>query len=406
MSSMTSAFSRYAPRRLPRKRATPTPLLLSLLLLALPLRPVSAASSSASNPPASTSSVSGNLSRVAALVSIFSVLPTPSTSSGNGTATATATAAWQTATSGAMASFENDEDTIVLPDDNRITYNCPKTSDIWQQATLTDNLEARTATGEGCYMEFTFQGDSVQIYGATGTDAGVFGCSVNTANWNATGWWNANAQANYFRPYQGSCSIQGLGFDTHTVQLVNTPYQPATVYFTGLRYTTNQTQTPWASYAWDGCCDAYNFPSNIPTTVTDAGTASATSAANATTSASGTSNEVISGFSNGTAAMIICGIAGVIIVAALLVGCMCCRRRPASGQNPRKTLQAALKGTDDDEEGSARPLRRRSSSSSHRRSHNNDDETTSETGTDTGTETETETSTDDTGDEKPRRRRK
>lgn len=42
---------------------------------------------------------------------------------------------------------------------------------------------------------------------------------------NVTGWWSAFGSANYFRPYAGSCTIYGLGYDQHTVQMVNSPWE-------------------------------------------------------------------------------------------------------------------------------------------------------------------------------------
>lgn len=46
---------------------------------------------------------------------------------------------------------------------------------------------------------------------------------IGTSLWNATGWWNAYGSGNHFQPYAGSCQMQGLGYDSHEIQLVNSP---------------------------------------------------------------------------------------------------------------------------------------------------------------------------------------
>jgi hypothetical protein len=112
---------------------------------------------------------------------------------------------------------------------------------------------------------------------------------VNSGSTNTTGWWNAYGSANFYRPYSGSCSIQGIGYDKHTIQLTNSPCtprsvfplrkapqlirdsrpadQPKKVYFTGLRMTTNQTQPIWETLKWEACCQKFTFPDGVATTV-------------------------------------------------------------------------------------------------------------------------------------------
>lgn len=46
---------------------------------------------------------------------------------------------------------------------------------------------------------------------------------MSASNRNFTGWWNAYGASNTYKPFQGSCAMQGLGWDDHTVQLVNSP---------------------------------------------------------------------------------------------------------------------------------------------------------------------------------------
>ncbi|PRQ78196.1 hypothetical protein AAT19DRAFT_9264 [Rhodotorula toruloides] len=247
----------------------------------------------------------------------------------NSTGTNPATAPWATKTSGGMAAFSDDLTTIVVHTDSSIEYGCPLAGDSWQQESLTDSLTAHTATGKGCYMKYTFTGDSVQVYGATGVQAGVFGCSIGTSLWNATGWWNAYGSGNHFQPYAGSCQMQGLGYDSHEIQLVNSPNEPKKLYFTGapavlvakpsrpsqpspslagLRFTTNKTQTVWETHSWSACCAGYTFPQGVGTIVSVA------------PSATGSSGSSVGGLSTGTFGFVIVGVAAAIILASVLVG--------------------------------------------------------------------------------------
>ncbi|TKA56011.1 hypothetical protein B0A53_01714 [Rhodotorula sp. CCFEE 5036] len=244
--------------------------------------------------------------------------------------TETATAAWATQTSGGMQQSSDKQDTIILHSDASLSYGCPKSGDKWEQESLTDSLTAHTATGAGCWMRYTFQGDSVQVYGASGLQAGVFGCSVNSGSTNTTGWWNAYGSANFYRPYSGSCSIQGIGYDKHTIQLTNSPYQPKKVYFTGLRMTTNQTQPIWETLKWEACCQKFTFPDGVATTV-------GASASTGTTNANG----LLTGLDGSTFSFIIAAIAAVVIAAAALIAVMCCKPRKT---NPSVNLQHILSG--------------------------------------------------------------
>ncbi|GAA6020042.1 hypothetical protein JCM10207_006767 [Rhodosporidiobolus poonsookiae] len=291
------------------------------------------------------------------------------TASGDATNTATATAEWATTTSGGMSSSTDENDTVILYSDSSITYTCPTKGDEWGEEDLSTSLRAKTATGAGCTMWYTFKGDSVQIYGTTSPDAGVFGCSVDLTDRNITGWWQAQSDGKTLdKPYQGSCIIQGIGYDTHTVQLVNSPSNPGKVYFTGLRYTTNSSQTLWQDLSWTGCCKEYTFPDGAATTV---------SAAAAATSSSSTS---IGGISGTGGIFFIVAVLVLLALGALIVGAMCCRKRPtaANGATPNP-LKAALadtssSGESDDEK---KPLRkrhsRRSTTSSSSSSGSEDD---------------------------------
>ncbi|POY73372.1 hypothetical protein BMF94_3709 [Rhodotorula taiwanensis] len=95
----------------------------------------------------------------------------------DGSSTGTATAAWATQTTGGMTQASDDHDTIVVHSDAGVTYGCPRKTDTWQVESLTDSLSAHVASGPGCFMRYSFTGDSIQVYGASGLQAGVFGCS-------------------------------------------------------------------------------------------------------------------------------------------------------------------------------------------------------------------------------------
>ncbi|TNY20777.1 hypothetical protein DMC30DRAFT_446764 [Rhodotorula diobovata] len=286
-------------------------------------------------------------------------------------ATMTAAAPWATSTTG-MAPFSDGDDTVVVHSDVGITYACPNKGDEWVVEDLTDSLSAHTATGAGCYMSYAFKGESrrsgswlssdgMQIYGATGTEGGVFGCSVSASGRNYTGWWNAYGASNTFQPYQGSCAMQGLGWDDHTVQLVNSPYQPGKVWFTGLRFSTNKTEIPWETHTWDACCAAYTFPDGVATTVESKPTSTAAS------------GSTIAGMRSSTALFVICGLGAVIVLASLLVGMMCCKKRPAAdGASTKTALRKALDSDSDDSEES-QPLHGKNRSLGRRGRHSDDE---------------------------------
>ncbi|BGP33555.1 hypothetical protein JCM10296v2_005359 [Rhodotorula toruloides] len=299
----------------------------------------------------------------------------------NSTGTNPATAPWATKTSGGMAAFSDDLTTIVVHTDSSIEYGCPLEGDSWQQESLTDSLTAHTATGKGCYMKYTFTGDSVQVYGATGVQAGVFGCSIGTSLWNATGWWNAYGSGNHFQPYAGSCQMQGLGYDSHEIKLVNSPNEAKKLYFTGLRFTTNKTQTVWDTHSWSACCAGYTFPQGVGTVVSVA------------PSATGSSGSSVDGLSTGTFGFVIVGVAAAIILASVLVGCMCCRKRPSA--DPSAHLKAVL---DSEDSGALiAPLRKRHSkkrSSKKRSSGSSRSRKRQDTTTESDTEDEKSTGTD------------
>ncbi|GAA5912397.1 hypothetical protein JCM8208_005154 [Rhodotorula glutinis] len=282
-------------------------------------------------------------------------------------ATMTAAAPWATSTTG-MQPYKDEEDTVVVHSDGGITYACPNKGDEWVVEDLTDSLSAHTATGAGCYMSYSFKGESsssspasLSSNGATGTDGGVFGCSVSASNRNFTGWWNAYGASNTFKPFQGSCAMQGLGWDDHTVQLVNSPYQPGKVWFTGLRYSTNKTEIPWETHSWDACCAGYTFPEGVATTV------------ESKPSATGSSGATVAGMSSGTALFVVCGLGAVVVLASLLVAMMCCKKRPTTGPaGTKNALRKALDSDSDDSEES-QPLHGKNRSLG-RRGRDRDDE--------------------------------
>ncbi|GAA5894377.1 hypothetical protein JCM6882_007643 [Rhodosporidiobolus microsporus] len=310
------------------------------------------------------------------------------------TSTETATAAWATKTSGGMEVSSDEDNTVVLHTDSSISYSCPTKGDEWTTESLTDSLTAHTATGAGCTMSYTFTGDQIQVYGASGKDAGVFGCEVDlTKDLNKTGWWNAYGVTDTFRPYQGSCRMQGLGYDKHTIKLINSPNgspltssylsdEPQKVYFTGLRYTTNESQNSvWEDTKWEACCGSYTFPDGAPTTVTTAPSSTSTKSGGST----------IGGLSNQSFVFVMIVLCVGIILASLLIGCLCCRKRPAT--TPASSTSKLAEALRDD--GSAsRPLRRKR--------HSRNDDTPSDTDNESYTEEDTE---EDTEDEKPRRRK-
>ncbi|GAA5852483.1 hypothetical protein JCM9279_003465 [Rhodotorula babjevae] len=364
-------------------------------------------------PPASSSAAAFGLasnlaSAISAAAEIASAASAQSAASASrsaseglsGSATATATAAWATKTTGGMEQYTDSNDTVVLHDDLSVTYSCPTAGDEWVVEQLTDSLSAHTATGAGCKVEYAFEGDAVQIYGATGTEGGVFGCSVTASGRNFTGWWNGRGTSNTFNPYQGSCSMQGLGWDGHTVQLVNSPYQPGKVWFTGLRFSTNKTQSPWETHAWDTCCAAYTFPEGVATTIAVAPTSSAPSGG------------AVAGLGSGTTMLVVGGLAAVVVLASLLIACMCCSKRPAAGgPSTKAALRAALRwpSSSDDE---SRPLKRkkpRSKAASRRRRRRPSTDTSASSdapSATTSTASETDVSDEERGQDRASRRKR
>ncbi|GAA6024546.1 hypothetical protein JCM11491_000601 [Sporobolomyces phaffii] len=206
---------------------------------------------------------------------------------------------------GPMQDHQDETTTIrTVATANGFTFECPNKRDAWQDVTVGKELQAKVAQGPGCYMDYTFTGDSIQIYGTTGTEAGIFGCFVTTPQWNASGWWDAGGGATLQNAYQGSCKMQGLGYGEHTVRLVNSPEDPKKLYFTGVRYSTNETQVPWSARKWDGCCPVVTWPDG-KSPVIEIGGASPPSRAGAnnpeTNGVSGDESPgVLPGVSNGT----------------------------------------------------------------------------------------------------------
>ncbi|GAA6053166.1 hypothetical protein JCM3770_002886 [Rhodotorula araucariae] len=311
----------------------------------------------------------GQLSFASALASAFG-------------ATTTAEAPWATSTTG-MTTYTDGDDTVVLHSEGSLTYGCPNGGDEWVVEDLTDSLSAHTTTGAGCYVSYAFKGDGVQVYGATGSDGGVFGCSVSAGSRNYTGWWNGYGTTNTYKPYQGSCAMYGLGYDEHTVLLVNSPYRPGKVWFTGLRYSTNKTEQLWETHTWDACCAEYTFPQGVATTVDVKPQATDSAAASGTT---------VVGMSSGTTALVVCGLGLVIALASLLIGCMCCKKRPATGDAGTKgsALRAALH-SDSSDSAESQPLRGKQRSAARRKRQGGDsdsDDSSSSTGASSESEQE------------------
>ncbi|GAA6063803.1 hypothetical protein JCM10212_005966 [Sporobolomyces blumeae] len=351
--------------------------------------------------PPSTESETGSMaaeaestSDSAASTTIFKVQATPtsegdgsqSTSAGGGEPTKTSEAVWETQTTGAMQLANDGFTTLLLPISNGLTFACPNKQDEWKDETLGTELQAKVANGAGCYVEYTFKGDTVQIYGATGTEAGIFGCFVTAPSQNSTGWWDAGGLANTFEPYQGSCSIGGLGYGDHTVRLVNSPTDPKKVYFTGLRYTANKTETPWAARSWSGCCAEATWPGDEAPSV-EIGSSSSPSSNNSTTSGA-----VVAGMSNGTSAFLVIALIVIVSIAGIFVGVMCCKKRPASASesSPSLRLRSVLgdrpRDRDDRRRGRSKESRQ-SDATLRRRKGRKDPSTTDSDGNDTDTST-------------------
>ncbi|GAA5882880.1 hypothetical protein JCM16303_006624 [Sporobolomyces ruberrimus] len=305
------------------------------------------------------------------------------------TSTKSAEQPWETPHEGSMQVYNDKETTIaVVGTSSGFTFKCPKSSDSWKDVTLGKELNAKVAEGAGCYMEYIFTGDSIQLYGTTGIEAGIFGCFVTTPQWNATGWWDAGGGATLTNAYQGSCILAGLGFGEHTVRLTNSPQNPKKVYFTGLRYTKNETRVPWAAHELEGCCPEATWPDGKVPTVQLGG-----AAGNAT--ADGTTGSVIAGMSNGSALFLIMAVIIVISLASILLFAMCCKRRPASGTSAQDRLQQALQSKGRSHSSKARS---RSPSSGLRRRRRRPPSPSPEDGTAPDSTTGSETTTDDEKD--------
>ncbi|GAA5851709.1 hypothetical protein JCM3766R1_005680 [Sporobolomyces carnicolor] len=252
-----------------------------------------------------------------------SATPTPTATGSQTDSTSTSTAStsseapWASARPGSMQPFSDSQTTIrVVGVSEGFTFECPKKGDSWKDVTLGTELHAKYAEGPGCYMEYQFTGDSIQIFGTTGTEAGIFGCFVTTPLWNSTEWWDASGGATQTNAYAGSCQMNGLGYSEHTVRLVNSPLDPKKVYFTGLRYTTNKTQVPWSNHQWDTCCPSYTFPEGQEPTIVIGGATTNNATASGSAVIGGT---VIAGMSNGAALFLVMAVIGVISVATILL---------------------------------------------------------------------------------------
>ncbi|GAA5894367.1 hypothetical protein JCM6882_007641 [Rhodosporidiobolus microsporus] len=260
--------------------------------------------------------------------------------------TETATASWATQTSGAMVGYSDENTVVVVHTDPGLDYFCPDEGDEWTTEDLEDELTAHTATGVGCSVSYPFTGDSIQIC----EDAGVFGCEVDlTKDVDSTGWWNGNGVVDTFKPYVGLCRIQGIGYDQHTIRLYNSPHEPQKVYFTGLRYATNKTQSRWEDPEWEACCGAYTFPDGVETALPIASTSSSSSSSSSSTAGSGTgsssaASEMAGGGSESGAGAdaglssstyLALGIgAGVIVALLVVVGFVCGNRKHGSAAAP------------------------------------------------------------------------
>ncbi|GAA5954633.1 hypothetical protein JCM3765_003835 [Sporobolomyces pararoseus] len=327
--------------------------------------------------------------------------PTPTSSTSDTAATtedsptsASTAPPWASAHPGSMQTFSDEMTQIqVVGVSNGFTFACPKKGDSWQDVTLGTELQAKFAQGAGCYMEYVFTGDSIQIFGSTGTEAGIFGCFVTTPQWNATEWWDAAGPATITDAYAGSCQMNGLGYSEHTVRLVNSPVNPKKVYFTGLRYTTNKTQVPWANHQWDTCCPKVTWPDNKPPTIQIGG-----AAANGTIDDLGTGT-YLAGLSNGAALFLIMSIVLVVSVGSILLSVMICKKRPAAASSPRLRLSAVIASRPPNKRQNSTRRRRRSPPPNVRRRRRPPTPTGSEGNT-------TETSTDGSDVEMARREKK
>ncbi|GAA6035617.1 hypothetical protein JCM8097_004930 [Rhodosporidiobolus ruineniae] len=348
--------------RRPRRAGPPRTAAAALLLLSVLLPLVSADDPTSSADPSSfvaaiaqgvsavAAAVSSSSSAAAAEAALLTLNPTSTVSTPTPTTTRAETAMWATKTSGGMAQGEEDGAVVILERDEDMVFSCPDENDKWETTLLTTSLQARMTTGAGCTISYTFVGDSVQIcefflfllllfprllpsLPATGAAAGVFGCSVNaTSSYNETGWFDASALTNDFRPYFGLCNISNLGFGTHTVYLINSPSNPKNLYFTGIRYTVFSGLINWVLDTWDSDLPvaaaentAVSYSSNA---TASSGSASSSMASAHTSTSSGLATLI--DVNNSNFWWFLIAVAALILISALLVGCLCCRKRPAA----------------------------------------------------------------------------
>lgn len=103
-----------------------------------------------------------------------------------------------------MQTSSNADETVVLYSDASINYVC-NSGTTWTVLKLNTSLSGRSTSAAGCYVEYTFTGDRVQVFGAQSTSTGVYGCIVDD-NPLFTGWWDASSSANIMVPYKGPLS--------------------------------------------------------------------------------------------------------------------------------------------------------------------------------------------------------
>ncbi|ORY63693.1 hypothetical protein BCR35DRAFT_334797 [Leucosporidium creatinivorum] len=216
-----------------------------------------------------------------------------------------------------MQGSSDAEETVIVHSDSSLEYGCPQNGTWSHSQVLSGSLTASTVDGAGCYVSFTFTGDSVQMFGATGPKAGVFGCSTSSDIWQAVGWWSAFGTTPYFASYQGSCTIAGLGFGKHTITMTNSPSE--------LHLLPRFSAVTWAAPEWSGCCPVYTFPDGAATTVEpssgsteSASPTATTTASTSTVSPAATSYEWKSILGVSLAAL------GIVALASLA---MCCKTR-------------------------------------------------------------------------------
>lgn len=124
---------------------------------------------------------------------------------------------------------------------------------------------------------------------------------------------------------------------------------PKLLYFTGLRYGTNQSAVTYAAPEWSACCGPYSFPEGATTTIAEgsgkgdsSGTASGSAASSTGSKAASTTSDL------DTKTMISVALVGLglVALASLLIGCVaeCCPRavpRPDASSPPAADACAA-----------------------------------------------------------------